>query len=65
MLKELWSSLSKDQIVAIEKAYAERVKSLKSEGQDVEDLTAYESLEKYEDDDEDITSYEDIMDILR
>ena len=65
MLNEIWSALTDKQIAEVEKAYAERVKSLKSEGQDVEDLTAYESLEKYEDDVEDITSYEDIMDILK
>ena len=65
MLKEIWKSLSKDQITAIEKAYAERVQQIRDEGQDVKDLTAYESLEQYESDVEDITSYDDIMDILR
>ena len=65
MLKDIWESLSKDQITAIEKAYAERVQWIRDEGQDVKDLTAYESLEQYESDVEDITSYDDIMDILR
>ena len=61
---DLYDTLTTEQKDGIERLYAKRIADFRADGVEPDDLTAYESLEKYDSDIESITSYEDILDIL-
>ena len=60
----IWAWLTDEQIKEVEKAYAKRIKALKAEGSEPEEMDAYEALSRHAEDFDDIESFDDMMGLL-
>ena len=60
----IWAWLTDEQIKEVEKAYAKRIKALKAEGSEPEEMDAYEALSRHAEDFDDIESFDEMMGLL-